>query len=441
MRVVLLLALGVHLVLFGRVLAQPPVIAQLFDWSFAEISEVLPELEAVGYSHVHVSPVQKSVENGRWWGKYQPLDFREIEGPLGSREELVALAAKAREHGITLVVDVVLNHMAGSPHVTVTRGRLVEADFADFSKEDFHPFAPIHDWSDERQVRNRWLFGALPDLKTESESVRKKLTAHLLDLQSCGVGGFRVDSARHIPPEDLKAIFAEVEEPGLVVGEIAECSLPVFEPYLEELPEMAFFDFPQLAQVAACLRGEGPMSDLLEEGEIGRELPPSASVRLLRNHDLDRGEAKRGEGIDDARYRVPDDGWQIGYVALFGVGQGIPYVFVDQVKAKKLVGEEHAFDREGLGEGIAFFRRHFGEETRAFWSTKEVLAWTIGDAAVVVLSRGGKVKVESFALPRLQEGVYRDVFSSEEVRVVEGGVLTLPPLDSMRGYAFELIDS
>ena len=418
--------------------AKPPVVVQLFDWSFCEISEALPELEAVGYSHIHLSPVQKSVENGHWWGKYQPLDFRKIEGPLGSREELVALAEKAREHGITLVVDVVLNHMAGSPYVTVVRGRLQETDFADFSKEDFHPYAPIHDWSDERQVRNRWLFGALPDLKTESESVREKLTAHLLDLQSCGVGGFRVDSARHIPPEDLKAIFAKVNEPGLVVGEIAERSLSVFKPYLAELPEMTFFDFPQLALVAGCLRGERAMSDLLEEGEVGQVLPPSASVRFLSNHDLDRGEGLSSEGIDDPTYRIPGDTWQLGYAALFGMGQGIPYVFVDPVNATKPEGKEHRFDRDGLAEGIAFYRRHFGEEAQVFWATKEVLAWTLGDSAVVVLSRQPSRKIESFALPLLKEGVYRDAFSDDEARVVGEGVLTLPPLDSMRGYAFEL---
>ena len=425
--------------LFGRVPAKPPVVVQLFDWNFSEISEVLPQLEAIGYSHIHVSPVQKSVENGHWWGKYQPLDFREISGPMGSREGLVALAEKARGHGISLVVDVVLNHMAGSPHVTVSRGRLAETHFADFSKEDFHPYAPIYDWSDERQVRNRWLFGALPDLKTESQSVRQKLTAHLLDLQSCGVGGFRVDSARHIPPEDLKAIFAAVHEPGLVIGEIVERDFSVFEPYLAEFPEMAFFDFPHLGQVASCLRGEGAMSDLLQEGEVGRVLPPTASVRFLRNHDLDRGEGANSEGINDPGYALPEGGWQIGYAALFGLGQGIPYLFVDALDIAKRAGEEHRFDREGLAEGIAFHRRHFGAKMQAFWSTKEVLAWTLGDSAVVILSRQPSRKIESFALPQLQAGVYRDVFSGEEVKVRGGGVLTLPPLHSMRGYAFEFV--
>ena len=400
---------------------------------------MLPELEGIGYSHIHVSPVQKSVENGRWWGKYQPMDYREIAGPMGSRAELIALAEKAREHGITLVVDVVLNHMAGAPCVTVTRGRLTETQFADFSKEDFHPYAPIYDWNDERQVRNRWLFGALPDLKTESDSVRQKLTAHLLDLQSCGVGGFRVDSARHIPPEDLKAIFSEVKEQGLVIGEIAERSLAVFRPYLDDLPEMVFLDFPQLAHVAACFRGERVMNELLQQEENGSALPVSASVRFLTNHDLDRGEGVSSEGIDDPEYRIPDDGWQIGCAALFGTGQGIPYLFADSISAPKWEGTEHRYDRRGLAEGIAFHRQHFQTERQVFWAAKEVLAWTLGDSAIVVLSRKSSRKVEVFALPQLTAGSYRDVFSGEEVQVVGAGVMTLPPLDSMRGYAFELI--
>ena len=212
----------------------------------------------------------------------------------------------------------------------------------------------------------------------------------------------------------------------------------MFAPYLEEFPEMTFFDFALLGQMASCLRGESAMSDLWQKGEMGRGLPAATSVRFLRNHDLDRGEAKQNEGIDDEGCRIPDESWQIGYTALFCMGKGVPYVFVDQTREAKPAGKEHRFDREGLAEGVGFHRRYFGEEALAFWSAKEVLAWTLGDKAVVVLSRGGTTKGESFALPRLKEGTYRDVFTGEEIQVVAGGVLTLPRLESMRGYAFEL---
>lgn len=442
MKALLWLAIVLQMTLASRVSAKPSVIVQLFDWSFAEISNVLPELAEIGYTHIHLSPVQKSVENGRWWGKYQPLDYRVIEGPMGTREELVTLAEKANELGIKLMADVVINHMAAHPHVEVKRGRLQSVNFADFSKEDFHPYAPIRDWSDELQVRNRWLFGALPDLKTESEPVRRKLRAHLLDLQCCGVGAFRVDSARHIPPEDLKAIFKGVEASSLVVGEIAECSHQVFEPYLKELPEMAFYDFPLLEKLAASLRGDKPMSDLVENGELWQGLPGCASIPFLRNHDLDRGEAHRSEGIQDPRYRLENDAWQIGYVALFGFGRGAPYVFANHPRFKDSLSVSHSFDRDGLKEGIAFFQRQKGRNRHVFWSTNERLAWTLGDDAFVVLNRKPKPSSgpRSFALPSLQPGKYRDVFSDVEAEVSKG-VLTLPSLTPMKGYAFEKTSS
>lgn len=434
---VLPLAFTKQLTLAREVSAQPPVVVQLFDWNFAEISEVLPALAEVGYTHIHLSPVQKNVENGHWWGKYQPLDYRVIEGPMGSREELVALASAAEALGLALIVDVVLNHLAGSPYVSVEQGRLAATDYADFSKEDFHPYAPIHDWSDERQVRNRWLFGSLPDLKTESETVRTKLRNHLLDLQECGVRGFRIDSARHIPPEDLQQIFRGLTDLGLIIGEIAETATEVFTPYLETLPEMKFFDFPLLGEIAAALRGEQAMSSLAPEGQWVEPLPATASVMLLRNHDLDRGEAKQGEGIDDARYRIDEHAWQLADTALFGMGRGVPYVFVNHPRFLAEQKMKHLLDRQGLKEAVAFFQATWGSTLQFFWGTQETLAWTLGDDSFVVLSREPISRIESFPLPRMKPGRYRDVFSGAEASICQG-VLTLPSLAAMRGYAFRL---
>ncbi|WP_411845549.1 alpha-amylase family glycosyl hydrolase [Roseibacillus persicicus] len=439
MKVFFLLAIWGQLSLAEEVTPPPsPVMVQLFDWTFAEIGQALPALQELGYSHIHVSPVQKSVENGKWWGKYQPLDYRVIEGPLGSREELVELARKATDRELTLVVDVVPNHMAGSPYVSVRRGRLREVRFADFSVEDFHPYAPIRDWSNVRQVRNRWLFGALPDLRTESEGVRAKLVAHLKDLQSCGVGGFRVDSARHIPPADLRAILGQLEEPGFVVGEIADHSLETFEPYLEGLPEMRFFDFPHLLRLAECLRGERAMSDLIEGKTLSLQLPPRASVSLLRNHDLDRGEANRTEGIDDPRYRIPDGAWQIGYAALFGMGEGVPYVFVDDPKVLKPVGREHGYNRPGLKEGISFFRATYGLQTRVLSAQKEALAWSLGDSAFMILQREAVAEGSVMPVGSLRTGRYRDVYTGVEIAVTESCEVILPALGQLQGYGFLL---
>ncbi|MBK1833708.1 alpha-amylase family glycosyl hydrolase [Roseibacillus ishigakijimensis] len=407
----------------------PRILAQLFEWSFREVEQALPRLARTGYTHLQLSPVQKSLENGHWWGKYQPVDYRLIEGPLGTREDLMRLARATREHGLTLVVDVVLNHLAAAPFVRVERGRLREVDFPDFTVADFHPYAPIRDWSDERQVRNRWLFGGLPDLKTESPRVRTKLANHLRDLQCCGVGGFRLDSARHIPPADLAAILAEAGVAGLLVGEIADTSLATFAPYLSALPGVHYFDFPHLASLAACLRGERAMSSLLPENGAAPALPPQAAVRFLTNHDLVKGASSRSEGIRDERFHLPAAMHQLAETFLFGWGEGVPSVFVGEPGAGLYPPESPS-----LQAGISFFRRTHGLARQVWLSEEARLAWNLGDQACVFANRGGAFAGGCFP-STLPAGKYRDLLSGQMAEVAAGEI-RLPLLAGARGYAF-----
>jgi glycosidase len=39
-------------------------------------------LKQLGYSHIHVSPPEKSIDKAHgWWERYQPVDFTMIESP------------------------------------------------------------------------------------------------------------------------------------------------------------------------------------------------------------------------------------------------------------------------------------------------------------------------------------------------------------------------
>ena len=59
---------------------QRNAIVQLFNWRFNDVRAVLPHLRELGYSHVHVSPREKSNERVRqWWGRYRPVDYATIE--------------------------------------------------------------------------------------------------------------------------------------------------------------------------------------------------------------------------------------------------------------------------------------------------------------------------------------------------------------------------
>lgn len=134
-------------------------------------------LRRLGYSHIHVSPPQKSNERvWRWWGRYQPIDFTKIEGPLGSEAEFRAMTATAAANGIQILADVVLNHTvdlneAPPGLVRVEGNRVVEDNFPQFAPKDFHDRCNI---TGDDTAQRCWLSNNLLDLKTENRHVRQR---------------------------------------------------------------------------------------------------------------------------------------------------------------------------------------------------------------------------------------------------------------------------
>ena len=94
--------------------AQPVAIFHAFDQNFGDVAGFVCELGAEGYSHVQLSPAQKSNPTDQWWGRYQPVDYAVIAG-RGSEADLKALVSKAHGCGVKVIADVVFNHMADMP--------------------------------------------------------------------------------------------------------------------------------------------------------------------------------------------------------------------------------------------------------------------------------------------------------------------------------------
>ena len=64
--------------------------------------------------------------------------------------------------------------------------------------------------SDPFILNNGWLNG-LTDIDTSKETVRERQAAYLVEMMSMGISGFRIDSAKHISPDDLSAILKKVQ--------------------------------------------------------------------------------------------------------------------------------------------------------------------------------------------------------------------------------------
>ena len=193
----------------------------LFQWPWESVAqECRSFLGPQGYGGVQVSPPQEHVVLGDlghpWYQDYQPVSYQ-LDTRRGTRDEFAAMVSSCNEAGVNVYVDAVLNHMTGSGSVGSGPGSAgsefekyrypgiyEDADFGDCRRD-------IENYNDQWEVRNCELVG-LADLRTGSEKVRGAQLAYLNELVGLGVAGFRMDGAKHMPPEDLAAIVAGLDE-------------------------------------------------------------------------------------------------------------------------------------------------------------------------------------------------------------------------------------
>jgi len=176
---------------------QPVAIFHAFDQSFADVKAFVCDLADQGYSHVQVTPAQKSNPSPEWWARYQPVDYAVIEGK-GSEADLRSLVAHAHECGVKVLADVVFNHMANLPE-------FASLDFPGIDHTNFHSRCSIRYTDGNRTTEiGCWMGGELPDLDQTRPVVQAAHRAHLERLMALGIDGFRFDAAKHMPAEVVK---------------------------------------------------------------------------------------------------------------------------------------------------------------------------------------------------------------------------------------------
>ncbi len=103
--------------------------------TLAGVQEQIPYLAELGVTYVHLMPLL-APRAGDSDGGYAVADYRSVRPDLGTVDDLVALAAALRAQGISLVLDLVLNHVAYE-HEWARRARAGESRYRDY----FHVFA------------------------------------------------------------------------------------------------------------------------------------------------------------------------------------------------------------------------------------------------------------------------------------------------------------
>jgi (1->4)-alpha-D-glucan 1-alpha-D-glucosylmutase len=83
------------------------------DFTFRRASHAVDYLARLGITDIYASPLLQS-RHGSQHG-YDVTDPSRIDGELGNENQFEAFQSALQKHGMSLLLDIVPNHMAASP--------------------------------------------------------------------------------------------------------------------------------------------------------------------------------------------------------------------------------------------------------------------------------------------------------------------------------------
>lgn len=172
-------------------------ILHAFDWSFNAIKNELYNIAAAGFKSVQVSPIQKtknsSTDPSKWWLLYQPTNQSIGNDQLGDEEDFKLLCTEADKYNISIIVDVVMNHMANNG----TPNQLDSSVDPSFQNSNYyHNLGQCSNWNNRHDITQLGI--GMPDLNTQNSEVQNKAITFLNKCIDDGADGFRFDAAKHI---------------------------------------------------------------------------------------------------------------------------------------------------------------------------------------------------------------------------------------------------
>ena len=186
----------------------------LFAGNLTGIRQKIPYFKELGLTYLHLMPLFHSPE-GDNDGGYAVSNYREVDRRLGSMVELAELATELRQHGISLVVDLVFNHtsdehawalnaLAGDPEYQAyyrmfpdrTMPDAYEATLREIFPDE-HPGAFTY-----RPEINSWVWTTFHayqwDLNYANPVVFNRMAEEMLFLANMGVEVLRLDAVAFI---------------------------------------------------------------------------------------------------------------------------------------------------------------------------------------------------------------------------------------------------
>ncbi|MCI0581310.1 MAG: DUF3459 domain-containing protein [Chloroflexi bacterium] len=267
---------------------------------------------------------------------YDVVDYRAIEADYGTTDDFKAFMAAAHERGISVIVDLVMNHTSRD-HPWFQDAVTPGSDHDDwYVWSPDRPFARSDGSRIWHEAGARFYYGyfweGMPDLNLANPEVTAELDAiarYWLD--ELDVDGFRLDAARHLIEdgeqlENTDATFAWLEAfrerlhadhpDALILGEVWDATSMTAR-YVRDGALDLTFEFNLAGATITSLNSRDAGSIVAGLDEVAEAYPSDTLATFLTNHDQNRIMSQLGGDVDAARLAA----------TLLLTGPGVPFLY------------------------------------------------------------------------------------------------------------------
>lgn len=261
----------------------------------AGLTQKLPYIQKLGATAVWMTPIYRqqatnSFDTAAYHG-YWPADFRDVDPHFGTLADFGKFTAAAREAGMRVVMDQVVNHYGYEAAAVKERPAWFNgpAECASTSNRDVD--CPL---------------AGLPDLNQSNPEVRKLLLENADFWRAQGVNAFRYDAIKHVEQPFLRELLARDRAAGTwTLGEWYDADTATVAEWQRAGFDSLFLFSLQAAIKQSVMAGGslgGVAAVLARQGELVR---PGEVALFLDNHDVPRfaqGSLFEDEGQARTRY-------------------------------------------------------------------------------------------------------------------------------------------
>jgi alpha-amylase len=438
--------------------AKQGVILHAWDWSFNTVTANLDAIKAAGYTEVQVSPIQVNKDvtgeyttSDKWWILYQPAGFQIGNKQLGTEDEFKAMCAAAKDNGIKIIVDTIVNHMGNNGDANFPDDEVAILD-PDLSLAN-HPemwhvdkngkLNVISDYNNRYDVTHNGV--GLPDLNTANPTLQAKIHSYLQKCLDDGAAGFRFDTAKHVElpidadgiksdfwPNVLTGLHTTDGSTPFVYGEVLQGGADNLAGYTEYFNTTASNYGSDIRSTVGV--GDGAGSNLsgnfdkLKSYDVPSSINPSELVTWVESHDTYANDSAESTAMTDEQIK---NGWAI----VASRANSTPLFFNRPAGRKKLQGNigDAGNDNWKDSDVVAINKFHSamdGQDESLTKLSDNVLMierGTSGSASakgVVIVNLGSDAYTLADQAINLADGSYNNCATTDETFNVTGGKIS-----------------